>query len=92
MGNEPRWRSDGRELLFLGPNGKTMSVPVNDGAQFSWGNPAALFDIPMGFTGGITARYAVSRDGQRLLMNVPDPVAQRAPIELIINWPALLKK
>jgi serine/threonine protein kinase/dipeptidyl aminopeptidase/acylaminoacyl peptidase len=91
-GDEPRWRSDGRELLFLGPNGKIMSVPVNDGAQFSWGNPAALFDIPMGFTGGITARYAVSRDGQRLLMNVPDPVAQRAPIELIINWPALLKK
>ncbi len=69
-----------------------MATPVTTGTQFSGGTPQALFDIPMGSGAGIVARYGVSRDGQRFLMNVPDPASERAPIELVLNWPALLKK
>jgi hypothetical protein len=91
-GSEPRWRADGRELFFLSANGKLMAMPVTTGTQFAAGTPSPLFDIPMGFSANIVARYGVSRDGQRFLMNVPDPVGQRAPVELVLNWPALLKR
>jgi Tol biopolymer transport system component len=91
--DEPRWRSDGKELFFLSAAGnKMMATAVTTGPQFSAGAAQPLFDIPMGYAGGITARYGVSRDGQRFLMNVPDPASQHAPVDLVLNWPALLKK
>ncbi len=41
-------------------------------------------------TGG--ASYAVTRDGQRFLMNVVVDEASPSPIVVVENWPAVLKK
>ena len=41
---------------------------------------------------GRIVTLGVSRDGQRFLLNVPDPVNQRAPVDLILNWTALIKQ
>ena len=60
--DEPRWRSDGKELFFLGANGKLMATAVTTGTQFSAGTPQALFDIPMGYGGH---RCALRRQPRR---------------------------
>ena len=65
-GNDPAWKRDGKELFYLDPDQKLMAVPVKiDGATFEPGTPQALF------TAGGATNFAVTRDGQRFLANVP---------------------
>jgi len=67
-GMEPHWRSDGRELFYL--DGATlMAVDVKlDGASFESGQPRPLFKVSLPAQPRRT-RYAVTRDGQRFLVN-----------------------
>ena len=91
-GNEPMWRSDGKELFYLGPNNEVMSVDVTTGSGgFQAGTPKPLFHQPHI---GPTMRnvYVVSPDGQRFLMLVPAGQAKLEPITVVSNWPGLLKK
>ena len=38
-GDQPKWRSDGKELFYLTPDSKIMAVPVTTGANFDAGTP-----------------------------------------------------
>ncbi len=40
----------------------------------------------------IRNRYAVTRDGQRFLVIVPEDEGPPPPPVVVMNWPALLKK
>ncbi|MSO52174.1 MAG: hypothetical protein EXQ51_07135, partial [Acidobacteria bacterium] len=103
FGNFPRWRSDGKELFYLTGmgQGKVMSVDVNgSGPSFVAGRPAELFEpgtwglLPPGH-GASFFPWAVSPDGQRFLMPQPvagDKASASPAINVILNWPALLKK
>jgi hypothetical protein len=65
-----------------------MAVDVTEsGGRFSPGVPKALFDA--GLLPGTS--YDVAGDGRFLL---PRPVEQGggAPLEVMVNWPATLKK
>jgi eukaryotic-like serine/threonine-protein kinase len=42
-GSQPRWRRDGRELFFVSPDNRLMSVSVTSGSTFSHAAPQALF-------------------------------------------------
>jgi eukaryotic-like serine/threonine-protein kinase len=42
-GAHPKWRSDGKELFYLTPDGKIMGVPVTESANFDAGTLVALF-------------------------------------------------
>jgi Tol biopolymer transport system component len=87
-GTFPRWRADGKELFFIAPNAKLMSVPVKiSGSTFEAGSPIALFQTRI-VTGGLAtqqAQYAVSRDG-RFLINSRVDESTPTPITLILNW------
>jgi len=88
-GSQPRWRRDGREIYFVDPKGTLYAVGVNLGAKVVIGRPQSLFptslaDYAMG------GRYAVTADGERFLVNIDDS-ATRA-INVVLNWPAALKK
>ena len=93
-GEQPRWRSDGKELFYLSSDSKLMAVPVTTGNNFDLGTPIALFQTsprqPISFNNLFV--YDVSRDGQRFLINTPVKQAQAAPMSIILNWPAKLKK
>jgi len=97
-GFQPRWRADGKEILYLSPAGKLMSVEVNSsGASFQAGVPKPLFDIPI-FGGAAVqasaAHWAVTPDGQRFLVNTairPNEISA-AQITVVLNWVALLKQ
>ena len=82
-GTNPAWRGDGRELYFLSPDFHVMVVPVTfpEGGGVAFGTPAPLFPaaVPIG------SEYDVSNDGQRFLINRPNPT-NIAPIMVLSNW------
>jgi serine/threonine protein kinase len=99
-GVEPRWRKDGRELYYLGLDGKLMAVPILSTSPFSPGEPIALLQTPLTLPNlPFPTRYDVSADGKRFLMSVPvKPASAEAandptpPLVVVLNWTNLLKK
>jgi Tol biopolymer transport system component len=93
-GAQPRWRRDGKELFYLAPDGKLMAADVKiGGSTFETGTPRALFGT--GITASFVARrnhYAVTRDGQRFLVNISAEDENSAPITVVLNWNATLTK
>jgi hypothetical protein len=88
-GDQPRWRRDGKEIFYLGPDGKLVSAAVNGaGSAFEVGAVRPLFDTRASGPGFL---YDVSADGQRFLVNTIVE-STSTPITLVVNWPALLKK
>jgi eukaryotic-like serine/threonine-protein kinase len=85
-GDKARWSRDGKELFFIGPDRKMMAVPVRSGAILQAGQPRALFDSHIGED--FNVRFDVAKDGRFL---IPVQVST-APINVIVNWPATLKK
>jgi eukaryotic-like serine/threonine-protein kinase len=92
-GAEPMWRRDGKELFYLTLDQRLMAVDVNTTAPgFKVGIPKELFQaqlMPIAYWRNF---YVASPDGQRFLMVVPASDAKPAPITVVVNWPALLKK
>jgi Tol biopolymer transport system component len=91
-GSFPVWSRDGKELYFLGLDGKMMvadvrSVPGKDGPTFERGVPKPLFDIRI----AANTTFDVGKDGKFL---VPVPAVQpgATPINVVVNWPAALKR
>src|SRR5262249_25095069 len=67
----PRWRSDGKELYYLAPDGKLMAAPITvKGETLDPGAPVALFQTRI-LGGGADLnsgpQYDVSRDGRFLI-------------------------
>jgi eukaryotic-like serine/threonine-protein kinase len=97
-GTQPRWRRDGKELFYISPDSKLMSVEVAAASgAFQAGSPKALFAVPI-LGGGavpIGTHYDVSADGKKFLINsVPADTASAppSPITVVLNWQAGLKK
>jgi dipeptidyl aminopeptidase/acylaminoacyl peptidase len=86
-GSQPRWRSDGRELFYIAPDGYLMAVPMGaDAGPSGIGKPVRLFKKTLApFFAISRQQYVVSRDGKRFLMIANDDVPT-PPINLILNW------
>jgi len=88
-GTSPRWRADGRELFYVVPSLRAlMAVPIKAGSTLEPGQPARLFEFPLLRNGG-ARQYAVTPDGQRLLIIEPQAAAltmSGSPIIVVINW------
>jgi hypothetical protein len=85
-GSHPVWRADGRELFYLGPDGTMMSVPIGAGRSFDAGLPRALFHANV-WRLTYNQVYAVTKDGQRFLVNVtPQKSNTAAPLTVVLNW------
>jgi eukaryotic-like serine/threonine-protein kinase len=91
-GDQPRWRSDGKELFYLSPDRRIMAVPVKTGANFDAGTPMALFQANPRELVATSEEfsYDVSNDGQKFLINTQLKTAM-TPISVVLNWTAKLK-
>jgi eukaryotic-like serine/threonine-protein kinase len=89
-GRLPRWRPGGGELFFLSPEGAVMAVATaSDRAAFRFEAPRRLFTVPGLRDLGGTPMYAVSRDGQRILMARPvDSPRGALSVSLHVRWQA----
>ncbi len=90
-GDQPKWRSDGRELFYLAPDSKIMAVPVTTGTNFDAQTPTVLFQANPREILATSERfsYDVSNDGQKFLINTQMKTAT-TPMSVVLNWRAKL--
>jgi eukaryotic-like serine/threonine-protein kinase len=96
-GMQPEWRRDGNELFYRTQDRRLMAVPIKGGAALDAGKPHSLFELPPEPPAWIQGEadqrvYAPSADGQRFLIAVPVGEGSSAPITVVLNWDAELKK
>jgi serine/threonine protein kinase/Tol biopolymer transport system component len=90
-GAQPRWRRDGKELYYLGLEGKMMAVDIRTGARIEPGIPRSLFDTQLTIDPTLD-QYDVTSDGQRFLILKPLSDSVSTTITIVLNWTALLKQ
>ncbi|MGC2818058.1 MAG: protein kinase [Candidatus Sulfotelmatobacter sp.] len=85
----PAWRADGKELFYQNLANDFFACPIAmKGSEIEVGTPQRLFNTT---APGVGISFDVSADGKRLLINHAEEEAQ-APLQLLTNWTAELKK
>ena len=83
------WNGNGKELFYKDSTDDFFTCPITTkGSEVIVGKPKHLFHAS---TPGIGISFDVSFDGKHLLVNHADAEMQ-APLHLVTNWPAELKK
>ena len=88
-GERSIWSRDGKELFFVSPDGNIMAAEVRIGATLEVGVPKPLFKVRL--SRAMDAWFDVTRDG-RFLIPVQVEQPSKAPITVMLNWHAGLKK
>ncbi len=90
-GVQPRWRADGRELFFLDPQSRLMSVEVKEvGDSLEFDIPRLLFETRVE-ANPLIELYDVTGDGQRFIMMVPVQ-SLASQLNVVVNWPSALAR
>ena len=92
-GDWVRWRSDGKELFYVAPDRKVMSVAVRTSSvSLEFGTPSALFAIPVASPSGPVVlsayTYDVMPNGERFLALAPTAESESPPMTVVLNWQA----
>jgi serine/threonine-protein kinase len=87
-GSEPVWAPSGRELFYLSPDNKIMSVAVTAGKELVPEAPKILLDAAPYFFGGVGRNYDISPDGKRFVMvkNAVTSAPSATPLMFVLNW------
>jgi Tol biopolymer transport system component len=85
-GVAPRWRGDGREIVFVSLDGMMMGAAIDTSAGVRVAPPRELFPVTLGTTDGHP--YAVSSDGQRFVIPVRETSARPAPLTVTTDFVA----
>ena len=94
-GTGPLCARSGRELFYVVPPGRLMTVSIQPGPAFAAGNPRLVFEGP--YTNTAFGRsYDVSVDGRRFLMmkEAVSTDAATPPPQIVVvqNWLEELKR
>lgn len=87
-----RWRPDGKELFYLGLDGKVYGVPVAFSPEPRFGAPVPLFEISVEARMALhsVAGFDVSPDGRRFV--APTVTSPENPSLVVVqNWEGMLK-
>jgi serine/threonine protein kinase len=92
-GEQPRWRGDGKELIYLAPDGKIMASLITTSSNFDPGTPAPLFQANPVETVATSelVTYSITKDAQRFVVNTQIKTAAQ-PMSVVLNWNARLAK
>ena len=85
-GAQPRWRRDGKELFYVSPDRKIMSLEVRPGSPLETGKPHGLFQTRILPQVEARNHYDVTADGQRFIVNSRRPEDAFLPITVVVNW------
>ncbi|MGP8244490.1 MAG: protein kinase domain-containing protein [Bryobacteraceae bacterium] len=85
-GRYPAWARRGKEIVYLAADGALMSAEIRTGSNLAAGTPKLLFKPP----GSGLGRFAVTADGNRVLINGPaqKTEGEKPEITLVLNWSA----
>ena len=83
----PRWRSDGRELFYLAPDGMLMAAAVSvSGSRFEIGTVQPLFRTERKLLPGrFGSPYDVSADGRLFIVNTMTERSTSSAITVVLN-------
>ena len=90
-----RWRRDGKELYYITADGSIMGSEVTTNPVFSVGVPRLLFKLPQSFSQDRTSTPGArvdTPDGQRFLVLMPTAENTASEIDVVLNWPAGLRR
>ncbi len=97
-GSQPRWAPNGKELFYVAPDSRLMSVSIDvepSGQALSPRSPVPLFSTQLASgtnvppAVGSRAQYDVGPDG-RFLINAAVEGAAAPPIAVALNWQSAL--
>jgi eukaryotic-like serine/threonine-protein kinase len=95
-GMKPRWRADGKEIYYLDRTSRIIAVSVTADQKFAVGKANTLFQTALGFQAlPNTTPFDVAPDGQRFMISEGRGARvsnNPAPLQVILNWPSLLKQ
>jgi eukaryotic-like serine/threonine-protein kinase len=83
-GEDPAWSRDGKEIFYIAPGNRLMTVPVKPGPEPQPGTPRFLFEAR--FRQDTGQQYDISADGQRFLIAADLSEANASPVTLVQNW------
>ena len=85
---QPRWRHDGRELFYIEPDNRLVSVPIQPYAQtqtIEGGRPALLFTMPFAVLNNAQPAYGITPEG-RFMVDIDTKGLTASPITIVQNW------
>ncbi len=89
-GWQPIWSRNGRELFYVSADGILMAAAIRPGTEFRADPPHPLFRINIGsYPAGTLLpaySYAVSRDGERFLIDQETDGASANAMSVITHW------
>jgi serine/threonine-protein kinase len=86
-GRTPVWAHSGRELFYLSPEGRMMSVAVHGQPGFSAGTPTTLFERSYEIPNVGGRQFDVAPDGRRfLMMKQSDQTKEPGRLIVVENW------
>ena len=92
-GTMPRWRGDGKEIYYWGPDGRIMAATVDgSGTAFKWSTPAPLFQAVMPTLRTNDINFDVSADGQKFLLVEPSERVGAPPLMIVTDWVAAVRR
>lgn len=90
-GDWSRWSHDGKELIYMALDRSLVAVPVTLGLdRVTLGTPHVLFRTTV--MANNLSTFDFSHDGKRVLVASTTSQLQSAPLMLILNWTAELRK
>jgi eukaryotic-like serine/threonine-protein kinase len=92
-GTKPLWARSGRELIYVGPDGKLMSVAIQPGSAFTFGNATVVLDGNQYFIANTIGRtFDISPDGRRFLFVTSGPQEATSQLNIVLDWFEELKQ
>jgi Tol biopolymer transport system component len=89
-GAHPLWSRNGRDLLYMAPDGALMSTSVDPGPTWAAKAPTRVSQGPYFRGAGVSGArtYDISPDGERFLVLKPVEDTQTAPAQIVVvqNW------
>jgi len=92
-GEQAAWRSDGKALYYVNANRMLVEVDIKSTVPFVLGSQRQLFQLPIptvSLTGPRTY-YAVTRDGQKILVNALAGREGTRDFQVVLNWDTPLR-
>ena len=89
-GSEPKWRADGRELFFMS-NSRVHAAEISAaGSRLEAGTPRELFEVRDLHGEMRRNRFVVTPDGKRFLVLTTPDRTDTTPLNVVVNWQAVL--
>jgi hypothetical protein len=91
-GDLPVWSQHGREIIYCNSDDQFVAVPISYEGGFSVQEPQVLFTRSVKVEGPYATRYAVTNDGQQLIINTSADTTTINTVTLIQNWTRILEE